>query len=222
LSGGNVVETTKLATHCTAAATDSAIARIRFGNISPRTNHTTGPPGQSEEHDGTTLPVRAITVVPGDSAGAKLSELPEPQPGPGDLLVEPVLLGVCGTDREIVDGVHGEAPEGADRLVLGHELLARVRTAPDGSGAREGDLVAGIVRWPDPESCACWAGRRPLWIPRIPLPHGNCDATLATDRVGTGRYQKVNGPERRNPGPLLESGRVRGTQTAEPARSCPG
>jgi threonine dehydrogenase-like Zn-dependent dehydrogenase len=101
--------------------------------------------------------VRAITVVPGHQASAALSELPEPAVGPGDLLVEPLLLGVCGTDREIVDGVHGEAPEGAERLVLGHELLARVRTAPEGSEAREGDLVAGIVRRPDPEPCACCA-----------------------------------------------------------------
>lgn len=96
-------------------------------------------------------------MVPGDPASAGLSELAEPQAGPGDLLVEPRLLGVCGTDREIVNGGHGEAPEGEERLVLGHELLARVRAAPEGSGAREGDLVAGIVRRPDPEPCACWA-----------------------------------------------------------------
>jgi threonine dehydrogenase-like Zn-dependent dehydrogenase len=101
--------------------------------------------------------VRAITVVPGDPASAELSDLPEPQAGAGDLLVEPLLLGVCGTDREIVEGIHGEAPEGRERLVLGHEVLARVRAAPDGSGVREGDLVAGIVRRPDPEPCACCA-----------------------------------------------------------------
>jgi glucose 1-dehydrogenase len=104
-----------------------------------------------------TRPVRAITVVPGDRTSAGLSDLPEPKAGPGDLLVEPLLLGVCGTDREIVAGVHGEAPEGEERLVLGHELLARVRTAPDGSATRAGDLVAGIVRRPDPEPCACCA-----------------------------------------------------------------
>jgi threonine dehydrogenase-like Zn-dependent dehydrogenase len=101
--------------------------------------------------------VRAITVVPGDPASAELSDVPEPQAAPGDLLVEPLLLGVCGTDREIVEGVHGEAPEGQERLVLGHELLARVRETPDGGTAREGDLVAGIVRRPDPEPCACCA-----------------------------------------------------------------
>jgi glucose 1-dehydrogenase len=101
--------------------------------------------------------MRAITVVPGDPSSAGLSELAEPEAGPGDLLVEPLLLGICGTDREIVNAGHGEAPEGEERLVLGHELLARVRAAPDGSAAREGDLVAGIVRRPDPEPCACCA-----------------------------------------------------------------
>ena len=101
--------------------------------------------------------VRAITVVPGNQASAELSEIPGPSVGPGDMLVEPLLLGVCGTDREIVDGVHGQAPEGSERLVLGHELLARVRTAPAASEVGEGDLVAGIVRRPDPEPCVCCA-----------------------------------------------------------------
>jgi glucose 1-dehydrogenase len=101
--------------------------------------------------------MRAITVVPGDRASAELSELADPEPGPEDLLVEPLVLGVCGTDREIVDGVHGEPPAGDERLVLGHELLARVVAAPAGSDLREGDLVAGIVRRPDPEPCVCCA-----------------------------------------------------------------
>jgi glucose 1-dehydrogenase len=101
--------------------------------------------------------MRAITVVPGDPASARLSELPDPEPGPQDLLVEPLLLGVCGTDREIVGGVHGEPPAGDERLLLGHELLARVLTAPAASTVREGDLVAGIVRRPDPEPCVCCA-----------------------------------------------------------------
>jgi threonine dehydrogenase-like Zn-dependent dehydrogenase len=74
--------------------------------------------------------MRAITVVPGDPASAELSELPDPEPGPRDLLVEPLLLGVCGTDREIVAGLHGEPPPGDERLVLGHELLARVLGPP--------------------------------------------------------------------------------------------
>ena len=101
--------------------------------------------------------MQAITVVPGDPASAGLSQIEEPRPAAGELLVETLRLGVCGTDREIVDGVHGSLPEGRDSLVLGHELLGRVRQVPDGGGFEPGDLVAGIVRRPDPEPCPCCA-----------------------------------------------------------------
>jgi threonine dehydrogenase-like Zn-dependent dehydrogenase len=101
--------------------------------------------------------MRAMTVVPGQPGSAELSELPEPQPGPGELLVDVVLLGVCGTDREIVVGTHGEPPPGRDRLILGHEMLGRVARAPERSEFQPGDLVAGIVRRPDPVPCPCCA-----------------------------------------------------------------
>jgi threonine dehydrogenase-like Zn-dependent dehydrogenase len=93
--------------------------------------------------------MRAMTVIPGQPGSAELTELPDPEPKDGELLVEPLYLGVCGTDREIVEGAHGEPPPGHERLVLGHELLGRVRDT--------GQLVAGIVRRPDPVPCACCA-----------------------------------------------------------------
>jgi len=93
--------------------------------------------------------MRAMTVIPGQPDSAELTELPDPEPKEGELLVEPLYLGVCGTDREIVEGGHGEPPPGRERLVLGHELLGRVRDT--------GELVAGIVRRPDPVPCACCA-----------------------------------------------------------------
>jgi threonine dehydrogenase-like Zn-dependent dehydrogenase len=96
-----------------------------------------------------------MTVIPGKPDSAELSELPDPSPADGELLVEPLYLGVCGTDREILDGAHGEPPPGRERLVLGHELLARVKEA--GEGFEEGQLVAGIVRRPDPVPCVCCA-----------------------------------------------------------------
>jgi threonine dehydrogenase-like Zn-dependent dehydrogenase len=99
--------------------------------------------------------MRAMTVIPGKPDSAELTELPEPRPKDGELLVEPVLIGVCGTDREILDGVHGEPPPGHERIVLGHELLGRVKES--GGGFEAGQLVAGIVRRPDPVPCACCA-----------------------------------------------------------------
>ena len=75
------------------------------------------------------------------------------------MLVDGVALGICGTDAEIVRGDYGEAPPGAERLILGHESLGRVAEAPEGSGFAPGDLVVGIVRRPDPEPCpSCAAG----------------------------------------------------------------
>ncbi|MGC1213963.1 MAG: glucose 1-dehydrogenase [Micromonospora sp.] len=103
--------------------------------------------------------MRALTVRPLNADTAEVTELPDPSPGPAELLVEAVALGICGTDREIVSGAYGWSPPGRDRLVFGHESLGRVRQAPPGSGFSPGDLVVGVVRRPDPEPCgACARG----------------------------------------------------------------
>ena len=103
--------------------------------------------------------MRAITLLPGTPDSARLEEVPDPGPEEGSVLVDGVALGICGTDNEIVGGEYGEAPPGAERLVLGHESLGRVIDAPAESGLEPGDLVVGIVRRPDPEPCpSCAAG----------------------------------------------------------------
>lgn len=103
--------------------------------------------------------MRALTVLPLSKDSLAVTDMPDPTPGPGDLLVEGIALGVCGTDHEIADGAYGWAPEGAERLVLGHESLGRVLQAPEGYDFAEGDLVVGIVRMPDTVPCvACAAG----------------------------------------------------------------
>ena len=103
--------------------------------------------------------MRAITIDPGRADSAALEEMPEPAEAEGAILADGVALGICGTDAEIVRGDYGEAPEGSDRLILGHESLGRVREAPEGSGFAPGDLVVGIVRRPDPVPCpSCAAG----------------------------------------------------------------
>lgn len=101
----------------------------------------------------------AMTVVPGKPDTAAATERPEPDAGEGDVLVEGLYVGICGTDHEIVAGAHGGPPPGRTDLVLGHESLGRVLSAPAGSGLNEGDLVVGIVRRPDDCEC-CRAG---LW-----------------------------------------------------------
>ena len=103
--------------------------------------------------------MRALTVQPLSAGSAGLEDVPEPDPSEGSVLVEAVAIGVCGTDQEIIAGEYGEAPEGRDRLVLGHESVGRVLEAPRDSGIDEGAHVVGFVRHPDPVPCPqCAAG----------------------------------------------------------------
>ena len=96
--------------------------------------------------------MKALIVKPG-RPGVAQADVPEPDPSEGEVLVEAIALGVCGTDREIIDGMYGTSPPGADHLILGHESLGRVLDVPSGGGLKAGDLVAGIVRHPDPVPC---------------------------------------------------------------------
>jgi threonine dehydrogenase-like Zn-dependent dehydrogenase len=103
--------------------------------------------------------VQAITVIPMQAGSARLDEVADPRREEGDVLVQTLAVGVCGTDLEICRGDYGWAPPGRDRLVLGHESLGRVLEAPGSGDLRSGDLVVGIVRRPDPEPCvSCAAG----------------------------------------------------------------
>ena len=101
--------------------------------------------------------MRALTTIPRTAGSLAVTEVPDPRPGTGELLVDGIAVGVCGTDKEIAGGDYGWAPPGHDRLVIGHESLGRVRTAPDGSGFSPGDLVVGVVRRPDPVPCGACA-----------------------------------------------------------------
>jgi threonine dehydrogenase-like Zn-dependent dehydrogenase len=101
--------------------------------------------------------VKAVTVEPHTPNTARLEDVAEPDPRGGSVLVEAVAVGVCGTDVEIVEGKYGWAPPGKSRLVLGHESLGRVLDPGPGGVFRAGDLVAGIVRRPDPVPCSSCA-----------------------------------------------------------------
>jgi glucose 1-dehydrogenase len=104
--------------------------------------------------------MRAMSVIPGRSGSELIAELPDPPPAEGSVLVEGLLAGICGTDAEILRG-GGQLPAGRPRLVIGHESLGRVLEAPADAPVRPGDLVAGVVRRPDPVPCpACAAGRQ--------------------------------------------------------------
>lgn len=104
--------------------------------------------------------MRAVTVEPGRAGSVQVQEVDDPRPGSDELLVKGRLLGICGTDRELDGGGYGWAPPGRTRLILGHESLGEVISAPDGSDFAAGDLVVGVVRRPDPVPCgACAHGQ---------------------------------------------------------------
>lgn len=85
-----------------------------------------------------------LVTTPGQAHSTAVEELPDPSAGPGELLLETLEVGVCGTDREISEGTFGVAPPGGERLLLGHEFLGEVRA--DGHGFARGDLVTATVR----------------------------------------------------------------------------
>jgi threonine dehydrogenase-like Zn-dependent dehydrogenase len=99
--------------------------------------------------------VQALVVTPRKPGSARIADVPDPRPGPGDVLLRALEIGVCGTDEEIADGLFGSAPDGDDKLILGHELLGEI--VEDGNGFAEGDLVAATVRRSCGHCAACAA-----------------------------------------------------------------
>lgn len=102
--------------------------------------------------------MRALAVLPGHRGSSHLREIPSPRPGGGEVLVKTLLVGVCGTDAEIDQGLYGEAPPDSEFLLLGHEALGQVAELGEGVlELRPGDYVVPTVRRPD--ACLnCQAG----------------------------------------------------------------
>jgi len=120
----------------------------------------------------------AITLKPGIANSAQVTEVPPPDIADGPVLVRTLALGVCGTDRDILGGLYGSAPSGAEKLILGHESLGAVVEAPSGCGFAPGDRIVGIVRRPDPLPCpACAVGEWDM-----------CSTELYTERGIKGRH----------------------------------
>jgi len=88
--------------------------------------------------------VLGLLTTPGQAHTTGVGDVREPRADAGGVLLRTLEVGVCGTDREISEGLFGVAPEGERQLVLGHELLGVVER--DGGGFSRGDLVAATVR----------------------------------------------------------------------------
>jgi propanol-preferring alcohol dehydrogenase len=89
------------------------------------------------------------------------TELPLPEPAPGQLRVRVHACAVCRTDLHIVDG---ELTQPKLPLVLGHQIVGTVDSVGAGTDAfSEGDLV-GVpwLGWTDGECRFCRSGRENL------------------------------------------------------------
>jgi glucose 1-dehydrogenase len=100
--------------------------------------------------------VRALVVEPGVAGSARVEDVAVTALADGEVPVRVLEVGVCGTDREIVHGLFGVAPDGEELLVLGHEALGVVER--DGHGFTRGDLVAATVRRSCGHCLACAEG----------------------------------------------------------------
>jgi threonine dehydrogenase-like Zn-dependent dehydrogenase len=100
--------------------------------------------------------VQALVTQPGQTHTTHIEDVPAVEAREGEVLVRTLEVGVCGTDREISEGLFGVAPEGEPLLVLGHEALAIVER--DGYGFTRGELVTATVRRSCGHCIACAEG----------------------------------------------------------------
>jgi 2-desacetyl-2-hydroxyethyl bacteriochlorophyllide A dehydrogenase len=93
-------------------------------------------------------------------------EWPDPgQPGPGEALVAPVRVGICGSDAHFV--IDGSAKTDYQPIVLGHEAAGTVvALGPDTDGPAPGTRVALIPLVTCQECDRCRAGRSVLCLQR--------------------------------------------------------
>ncbi|MEX2174646.1 MAG: alcohol dehydrogenase catalytic domain-containing protein [Pirellulaceae bacterium] len=89
----------------------------------------------------------AIVATTGSSHPGLVEVAPPAEPGPGEVLCRTLELGVCGTDREILQSAAPWTPPGEERLILGHECLARIEAIGSGvTNCQPGELVVPVVR----------------------------------------------------------------------------
>ena len=97
--------------------------------------------------------MKAVAVKPSKPNSVHLAALDKPSveeiPGGLGVLVRVLKVGVDATDREINEGLYGNAPEGFDFLVLGHESFGVVEAVgPNVRNVAPGDFVTATVRRP--------------------------------------------------------------------------
>jgi alcohol dehydrogenase, propanol-preferring len=105
------------------------------------------------------------------------AQLPDPEPGPGEVLVRVLACGICRTDLHVFDG---ELPDPKLPLVLGHQIVGEVV----GNGMRVGIPWLG---WTDGDCGYCLAGLENL-CDRAQFTGYNRDGGFAEYTVADERY----------------------------------
>jgi threonine 3-dehydrogenase len=106
--------------------------------------------------------VKAL-VKAAQGPGLELTDVPEPDPGPGEVKLRVLRTGICGTDLHIESWDEWAAGTITPPLIVGHEFVGEVvevgaavtKVKPGDLVSGEGHLVCGVCR-------NCKAGRRHL------------------------------------------------------------
>src|SRR5881628_2222668 len=81
-------------------------------------------------------------VKPSRAPGLKVTTVPKPSPGPGEVLIAVRHAGVCGTDVHIADWNPWARGRIRPPIVVGHEFAGEIESVGDGvTGLRAGHLV---------------------------------------------------------------------------------
>jgi propanol-preferring alcohol dehydrogenase len=118
------------------------------------------------------------------------TELADPEPGPGQVLVRVLACGVCRTDLHIVDG---ELPDPTLPLVPGHQIVGEVVATGEGAERFEAGRRVGVpwLGWTDGECRYCRSGRENL-----------CERALFTGYQLDGGYAELAVADERYSFPL--------------------
>ena len=127
-------------------------------------------------------------------AGLEWTELPDRDPGPGEIRVKVSACGVCRTDLHVVDG---ELPEPRVPIITGHEIVGRIDLL--GAGV-EGLMLGERVGIP-------WLGHTCGVCPYCVEHHENlCDRPLFTGYTRDGGFATAVIADARFAFPLGETG----------------
>lgn len=138
----------------------------------------------------TTMRAARLHRVRTDAAPEVVSvdEVPVPEPGPGDVLVQVMACGVCASDLHVAQGVTPHGPELPQ--ILGHEPAGVVAAVGDEvEGWLPGDRVAFVMARPCGRCPYCSVGRqnlcRELSIPGVDADGAQAEYALADPRFLT-------------------------------------